>query len=53
MVSRRVFKTKMEQELLRYACAITVEGHKAMMAAVADGKYEYQMESVFRHKVRP
>ena len=40
----RVFKTDKELEVLRYACKIASEAHKALMKNIQPGLYEYEME---------
>ena len=48
----RLFKSSAERELMRHAAAITDEGHRAVMAAVAPGKHEYAMEAIQRDVFR-
>ena len=48
----RLFKSSAERELMRHAAAITDEGHRAVMAAVAPGKHEYAMEAILRDVFR-
>lgn len=49
MVSLRTIKTSAEIEVMRYACRVSVEGHKAVMRSIRPLCREYQMESLFRH----
>ncbi|GBF92263.1 Xaa-Pro dipeptidase-like [Raphidocelis subcapitata] len=45
----RVHKSKAEVEVLRYANKLASRAHVAMMEIARPGKYEYQLESLFRH----
>lgn len=47
----RVFKTKMEVDVIRYSNLISSEAHKEVMKRVRPGMKEYQMESLFEHYV--
>uniref|UniRef100_A0A8C4CH89 Xaa-Pro dipeptidase n=1 Tax=Denticeps clupeoides TaxID=299321 RepID=A0A8C4CH89_9TELE len=48
-ISRRLIKTDMELEVLRYTNRISSEAHKEIMKHVKPGKKEYEMESLFQH----
>uniref|UniRef100_A0AAR2K9H1 Xaa-Pro dipeptidase n=1 Tax=Pygocentrus nattereri TaxID=42514 RepID=A0AAR2K9H1_PYGNA len=48
-ISRRLLKTDMELEVLRYTNRISSEAHKEVMKHVSAGQKEYEMESLFRH----
>lgn len=45
----RVFKSDKELEILRYVNKISSDAHKAVMAGVQPGMYEYQAESIFKN----
>ncbi|VDM26371.1 unnamed protein product [Toxocara canis] len=49
MANLRVFKTDSELEVMRYACKVTSEAHRAAMMVIKPGMFEYQLESVLRH----
>ncbi|VDK57993.1 unnamed protein product [Anisakis simplex] len=41
----RVFKTDSELEVMRYACKVSADAHRAAMSVAKPGMYQYQMES--------
>lgn len=51
IVECRVYKTKMELDVMRYVNRISSEAHKEVMKRVRPGHKEYQLESVFEHYV--
>lgn len=58
VVNLRLVKDEHEQKALRRAAAITVEGHKALIAAARPGAAEFELEAAlqsvfFRHRAQP
>eukprot|EP00271_Cylindrocystis_brebissonii_P013077 TRINITY_DN32651_c0_g1_i1.p1 TRINITY_DN32651_c0_g1~~TRINITY_DN32651_c0_g1_i1.p1 ORF type:complete len:500 (+),score=104.91 TRINITY_DN32651_c0_g1_i1:210-1709(+) len=45
----RVFKSKKEQDLLRYVCRVSSAAHVEVMRAIKPGEMEYQSEARFLH----
>ena len=47
--SSRVYKTKAEIEVLRFATRVSAAAHRSVMRKIRPGMKEYQLEAIFQH----